>query len=169
MGCEYANFSVEKHFKGVTDEKEILRSLKEWELEARLVATQSHFKSKYEFVPLETHQALVYLGMRQGSEDAGKIKPEKELQLPNSVSISDDEGTSIQLQIEQCFGETMRFYDRNDVQEIILSEESVTPQPSPNKQQNEPEQMQFQKPKVSEGEALMKQIITECCLQDCDL
>lgn len=55
MGCEYANFSLEKHFKGVADEKEILRSLKEWELETRLISTQPHFKMKYEFVPLETH------------------------------------------------------------------------------------------------------------------
>jgi len=33
--------------------------------------------------------------MREGSEDAGKVKPEKEMQLPNSVSISDDEGTNL--------------------------------------------------------------------------
>jgi hypothetical protein len=37
MGCEYADYCMQRHFKGVTDDKEILRSLKEWELETRLI------------------------------------------------------------------------------------------------------------------------------------
>ena len=53
--------------------------------------------------------------MRQGTEGAGLVKPNLEMQLPNSISISEDEGTGIQLQTEQCFGETMRFYDRVEV------------------------------------------------------
>jgi hypothetical protein len=53
--------------------------------------------------------------MRQGTEGAGLVKPHLEMQLPNSISISEDEGTGIQLQTEQCFGETMRFYDRVEV------------------------------------------------------
>lgn len=55
MGCEYADFCLARHFRGVTDDKEILWGIKEWELESRLISTQLHFKSKYEFVPLQTH------------------------------------------------------------------------------------------------------------------
>jgi len=37
MGSEFAEYSVNRHFKGVSNDKDILRSLKEWELETRLI------------------------------------------------------------------------------------------------------------------------------------
>ena len=37
MGSEYAEYSVQRHFKGVTCDKDILRRLKEWELDTRLI------------------------------------------------------------------------------------------------------------------------------------
>ena len=72
-------------------------------------------QQKYEFVPLETHQALVNLGMRMGTPDVGREKPHLEMTQPNIMGISEDEGTPMQVQTEQCLNETLRFYDKIEV------------------------------------------------------
>lgn len=46
---------------------------------------------KYKFIPIETHQALVALGMRLGSNQNNTAKPFLEMTQPNYVGISDDE------------------------------------------------------------------------------
>ena len=69
------------------------------------------------------------MGMRKGTGD----KPEKELQQPNLIVLSDDEGGPMQTAVDQCLGETLRFYDRAEVQEIIATEEGITATVSPNK------------------------------------
>jgi hypothetical protein len=38
--------------------------------------------------------------MRPGSQGAGLVKPEMEMEQPNMISISEDEGTAALLQID---------------------------------------------------------------------
>lgn len=131
MGSEFVDFQVMRLFKNLSDVRQIVDGIKRWEHISSQILKQKHYQDKYNFIPLETHQALVYLGMRQGTQ---QDRPQQELQQPNNVSISDDEGNTLQIQIEQSFGEVLRFYDRNEIQEIIQSEESLSTHVSPLKE-----------------------------------
>jgi hypothetical protein len=45
-----------------------------------------------------------------------------EMEQPNMVSISEDEGTAQMVAIDQSFLESVRFYDKQEVQEILDSD-----------------------------------------------
>ncbi len=70
----------------------VIDRIKWWELDSKLILQLSHYKVKYEFVPIETHQVLVYLGMLDGSKNT--------LEMPNMLGISEDEGSAILTQID---------------------------------------------------------------------
>lgn len=67
MGCEYVEYRLDRFFRDVEDVRGIVDRLKSWELESKQILLSAKHKQKYAFVPLETHQVFVYIGMRQGS------------------------------------------------------------------------------------------------------
>lgn len=47
MGCEYAENRLVKFFRDVKDVRDIVQSIKRWELETKLILREEHNKEKY--------------------------------------------------------------------------------------------------------------------------